>query len=119
MKKYSTIDEYISAFPADVQLTLRKLRKTIATAAPQATEAISYGIPTYKMHGNLVHFGAFQDHIGFFPTSSGVSAFATQLSQYDCSKGTVRFPLSKALPYDLVTKIVKFRVKQVSEKNKK
>lgn len=115
MKKSKDIDKYIQAAPKKAQSRLRQMRTAIRNAAPQATEAISYRIPTYKLDGNLVHFGAFKDHIGFFPTSSGVAAFKKELSKYAVSKGTIQFPLDQVLPLGLVTRTVKFRVKQQLE----
>src|SRR5665213_4436178 len=112
MKSSKEIDNYIQAAPTEAQSRLRQVRVAIRETAPQAVEAISYRIPTYKLGGNLVHFGAFKDHIGFFPTSSGVAAFKKELSKYPVSKGTIQFPLDKPLPIGLITKIVKFRVKQ-------
>jgi uncharacterized protein YdhG (YjbR/CyaY superfamily) len=112
MKQYKTIDQYIAMFPKDVQATLQKLRKTIKQSAPKAKEAIRYGIPTFRLNGNLVHFAAYQKHIGFYPTSSGIKAFKKELMRYDLAKGTVRFPIDQPLPYDLIQKIVKFRVKE-------
>jgi uncharacterized protein YdhG (YjbR/CyaY superfamily) len=109
---FQTIDEYIKQFPEDIQQILQKLRSTIYQAAPRATEAISYQIPTFKLNGNLVHFAAFKNHIGFYPTPSGIEAFKKELGAYIKGKGTVQFPLDKPIPYDLVIKIVKFRVKQ-------
>jgi uncharacterized protein YdhG (YjbR/CyaY superfamily) len=88
------------------------MRTTIKKAAPNAQEAISYGIPTYKLNGNLVHFGAFKDHISFFPTSSGTAAFKKEISKYKVSKGTIQFPLDKPVPFGLITKIVRFRVRE-------
>jgi len=119
MKKFKDIDAYISGYPKDVQLLLKKLRVTIAKAAPKAEEAISYGIPTYKLNGNLVHFGAFKDHVSFFPTSSGTVVFKKEISKYKVSKGTIQFPLDKSLPLDLVAKIVRFRVKENLKKGGK
>lgn len=110
MKTYSTIDEFIAQFPSDVQAILQELRRVIHETAPGATEAISYGIPTFKLQGNLVHFSAYKSHIGFYPTSSGIEKFKDQLSEYNLSRGTVRFPIEKPLPYDLIRKIVSFRV---------
>jgi uncharacterized protein YdhG (YjbR/CyaY superfamily) len=118
-KQFSTIDEYIASFPKQIQDILKELRRTIKESAPQAQEAISYQIPTFKLNGNLVHFGAFKDHIGFFPTSSGVAAFRKELSEYEVSKGTIRFPLDKPIPFDLVRKIVKFRVNKNLQKEVK
>lgn len=106
----SQIDEYILQFPPDIQEKLRKLRKVIKEAAPDAEEKISYQMPTFALHGNLVHFAAFKNHIGFFPTPSGVEAFRDELSGYKTSKGTIQFPLDKPLPYELISRIVKFRV---------
>jgi uncharacterized protein YdhG (YjbR/CyaY superfamily) len=111
-KQISTIDEYISTFPKQIQDILQRLRQTIKESAPQAQEAISYRIPTFKLNGNLVHFAAFKNHIGFFPTSSGVVAFQKELSGYETSKGTIRFPLDKPIPFDLIRKIVQFRVNE-------
>lgn len=112
MKSSKEIDSYIQAAPEAAQSHLRQMRTTIRKAAPRATEAISYRIPTYKLDGNLVHFGAFTNHVSFFPTSSGVAAFKKELSKYKMAKGTVQFPLDKPLPHGLVARIVKFRVKQ-------
>ncbi len=112
MKKYEDISEYIANYPKDVQLLLKKVRATIKKAAPKAEEAISYGIPTYKLNGNLVHFGAFKDHVSFFPTASGTAAFKKEISKYKVTKGTIQFPLDKPLPLGLITKIVRFRVKE-------
>src|SRR5688572_19973427 len=106
------IDEYISTFPKDVQNILEKLRQTIKKAAPEAKETINYQIPTFTLNGNLVHFAAFKNHIGFYPTPSAISAFEKELSQYEGAKGSVKFPIEKPLPLDLVSKIVKFRVKE-------
>ena len=114
----TTIDEYISSFPADVQAILQKVRETIRTSAPQAEEAISYQMPTFKLNGNLVHFAAFKNHIGFYPVPSGIEKFKKELSAYLSGKGSVQFPLDKPIPYDLISKIVKFRVKENLEKAK-
>jgi len=94
------------------------MRQTIRKAAPEAVEAISYGIPTFKLNGNLVHFAAFRKHIGFYPTSSGIRAFKKEISTYKWSKGSVQFPIDKPIPYDLVKKIVRFRVKENLKKNR-
>jgi len=117
-KKFETIDEYIKPFPKDVQRLLERMRQTIHRAAPEAEEAISYQIPTFKLNGNLVHFAAFKNHIGFYPTSSGIRAFKKELSKYEGSKGAVQFPLEKPIPYYLVKKIVLFRRKENLEKKK-
>lgn len=108
----STIDQYIAAAEPSVRPLLQKLRKAIRTTAPAAEEAISYRIPTFKLHGNLVHFAAFKNHIGFYPTSSGIAHFKDQLSAYKHSRGAVQFPLEKPIPYALVRKITKFRVRE-------
>ena len=115
-KGFKNIDEYILTFPKNIQTILQELRQTIRDAAPEAKEAISYQIPTFKLNGNLVHFAAFKDHISFFPTSSGVKAFQKDLSIHETSKGTIRFPLDKPIPLDLVKQIVKFRVKENLQK---
>ncbi len=116
-KQFRTIDEYIKTFPTDVQSILEKMRQTIKKAAPEAVEAISYQIPTFKLNGkNLVHFAAYKNHIGFYPTSSGIEAFKKELSSYKGAKGSVQFPIEDQIPYDLVIKIVIFRVKENLEK---
>jgi len=96
------IDEYITRYPKEIQVILQKIRATIKRAAPGAAEAISYQIPTFKIGGNLVHFAAFSKHISFFPTSSGVEKFKRELEAYETSKGTIRFPLEKPIPYGLM-----------------
>ncbi|MGI0079805.1 MAG: iron chaperone [Nitrososphaerales archaeon] len=116
--KVKTMDEYISLFPDNVQNILEKLRLTIKESAPTAEEVISYGIPTFKLNGNLVHFAAFKNHIGFYPTPSGIETFKKELSQYKNAKGSVQFPIAKPIPFDLVRKIVKFRVKENLDKKK-
>lgn len=119
MKAYKDIDSYIANFPEDVQTTLEKVRSAIKKVAPKAEEAISYGIPTFKLNGNLVHFGGFKKHIGFFPGSSGVAAFKKELSLYKTSRGTIQFPLEKPIPLGLIQKITKFRVAENLVKTKK
>jgi len=109
---YKSIDAYIAAFPEDVRKKLETLRKVIQGAAPGAEEAIAYGIPTFRLNGNLVHFAAFKDHISLFPGASPVPVFKKELSSYKLSKGTIQFPLDRPIPYDLVKKIVKFRVRE-------
>jgi uncharacterized protein YdhG (YjbR/CyaY superfamily) len=116
--KPKDIDEYLSIFPADVKAKLETLRATIRKAAPKAEEAISYMIPTFKLNGNLVHFAAFKNHIGFYPGAAGIEVFQKELKGYETSKGTIQFPLDKPLPLKLVTTIVKFRVIQNMEKVK-
>lgn len=109
------IDEFIAGYPENIQKILKKIRATIRKAAPQAKETINYGIPTFTLNGNLVHFSAFKKHIGFYPTPSGIEKFKRELSAYERAKGSVKFPLDKPIPYDLITKIVKFRVKENTE----
>jgi len=116
--KFNTIDEYISTFPDDIQNILQKIRQTIKEAAPDAEEAISYQIPTFKLNGNLVHFAAFKNHAGFYPAPSGQKAFQKELSVYKRGKGSVQFPLDKPIPLSLIKKIVKYRVKENLEKIK-
>lgn len=112
MKAFSTADAYIKSFPPKVQKGLRAIRRTIRKHAPKATEKMAYGIPTFHLGKNLVHYGAFKTHFSFFPTSSGVAAFKKELGKYDVSKGTIRFPFGKPVPHMLIAKIVRFRVKQ-------
>jgi len=107
---FESIDEYIFKFPPEVQEILKMLRKIIKESAPGTKEKISYQMPTFVLHGNLVHFAAHKNHIGFYPTPSGIDAFKHELSEYKGAKGSVQFPIEKPLPYDLISKIVKFRV---------
>ena len=107
---FQSIDEYIATFPEDIQAVLQQLRATIHAAAPQATEKISYQMPTFYLKGNLVHFAAFKSHIGFYPAPSGIEAFQQELSAYKSSKGAVQFPIEEPLPLELISRIVKFRV---------
>lgn len=111
-----TIDQYIAGFPTDVQDRLRKIRGIIRKAAPDAEEAIKYRIPTFVLGGNLVHFAAFQNHIGFYPTSSPIRTFTPALAGYHSGKGSVQFPLDKPLPLALIKRMVEFRVKEACEK---
>lgn len=111
-----TIDAYIARFPPDVQALLQKMRATIQKAAPDAEETVSYGIPAFKDNGIVVYFGAFANHIGFFPTASGRRNFALELSAYAGAKGSVRFPFETPLPVRLIAKIVKFRVMENRER---
>lgn len=106
------IDEYIACFPPEIQEKLETIRATIRKAAPKAEEAISYMIPTFKLYGNLVHFAAYKNHIGFYPGAGGIAAFQDELAGYETSKGTVQFALDKRIPLSLITQIVKFRVQQ-------
>lgn len=103
------IDEYIADFPPKVQAILQKIRKTIRKVVPEAEEAIKYDIPTFTLNGNLIHFGAFKEHVGMYPAPRGVEEFETELAVYGGGKGTLRFPLDKSIPYDLIERIVKFR----------
>jgi uncharacterized protein YdhG (YjbR/CyaY superfamily) len=120
---FNSIDEYIANFPQDVQKILQELRAVIKASAPEAAERISYQMPAFALKGNLVYFAAYKEHIGFYPTSSGIAAFKQELSGYEISKGTVRFPIDKPLPFELISKIVKFRVAEnlsrVESKSKK
>ncbi len=115
---YTTIDEYIATFPADIQAILQKIRATIRKAAPQAEEAIKYQMPTFVLNGNLVHFAAFKHHIGFYPVPTGIEKFKKELSVYKGAKGSVQFPLDQPIPYGLIGRIVKFRVKENLERAK-
>ena len=112
------IDEYIAGFPEHVQEMLNQLRATIQKAAPKAEEAIKYAMPTFVLHGNLVHFAAFKNHIGFYPAPRALEEFKKELSAYKGSKGAVQFPLDKPLPLALISRMVKYRVKQSLEKEK-
>jgi uncharacterized protein YdhG (YjbR/CyaY superfamily) len=105
-----TIDEYIAGFPPEVQEILQKIRLTIHEAAPDAQETISYQLATFTLKGNLVHFGAFKKHIGFYPTPSGTEQFRDELAGYQSAKGSIRFPLDQPIPYDLISRMTKFRV---------
>lgn len=105
-----SIDDYLSRVPLGTREILEELRAVIRRAAPEATEKISYQIPTFYLHGNLVHFAAFKHHIGFYPTSSGVEAFKDALAGYKLSRGTIQFPLGRPIPYDLIEAIVRYRV---------
>lgn len=111
-----SIDEYIAGFPPEVRAILQQVRATVAKAAPAAKEAIKYRLPTFVLNGNLIHFGAFQKHIGFYALPSGHAKFQRQLARYESGKGSVQFPLDKPIPYSLITQIVKFRVKENTQK---
>ncbi len=112
MENTQLIDSYIADFPAEVQEILQKIRNMIHELAPEAKEAIKYGIPTFVLNGNLVHFAAYKKHIGFYPTPSGIENFQEELSLYKVSKGAIQFPLNKPIPYDLIREIVTFRIKK-------
>jgi uncharacterized protein YdhG (YjbR/CyaY superfamily) len=118
-RQFQTIDDYIAAFPEDVQRILGELRQTIKEAAPEAQETINYQIPTFTLNGNLVHFAAFEKHIGFYPTPSGIEAFKQELSRYKRAKGSVQFPIDEPLPLPLIRRIVEYRVKENMEKKQK
>jgi len=112
--RYGSVDDYIQACPEHVRGRLEEMRRTIRKAVPDATEVIAYQIPTSRLRGrNLVHFAAFREHVGFYPTASGTEAFSEELAPHSTSKGTVRFPLDQPIPHDLVSRIVAFRVKEV------
>jgi uncharacterized protein YdhG (YjbR/CyaY superfamily) len=120
---FTSTDEYIATFPEDIQKILQEVRETIRAAAPEAKEKISYQIPTFDLKGNLVHFAAFKNHIGFYPTSSGTEAFKDEIARYQGAKGSIRFPLSEPMPLDLISRITKMRVaenlRKAEEKAKK
>ncbi len=113
-----TIDDYIAGFPPDVQKILKKIRATIRQAAPGAEETIKYRMPAFTLNGNLVFFAAFKQHIGFYPIPTGIAKFKRDLAPYKVAKGSVQFPLDRPIPYDLITRIVKFRVKENQAKAK-
>ncbi len=116
MKSYKDIDEYISNYPSEVKKILQSIRQTIQKAAPEAKEKISYGIPTFALNGNLVHFAAYEHHIGFYPGASGIEDFKEDLKEYNTSKGTVQFPIDKPVPLKLIDKITRYRVVQNNKK---
>lgn len=111
-KIITTIDEFIGQFPVETQKKLQQIRETIKTVVPEATEAISYGIPTFKFHGNLVHFSGYAHHIGFYPGASSIVKFNNEISAYKSAKGTVQFPLDKPIPFDLIRRITAFRAEE-------
>lgn len=115
----TTIDDYIAQFPEHIQKILQKIRAAIQQAAPEAEEAIRYAMPTFRFQGNLVHFAAYKNHIGFYPTPSGIEAFKKELAGFQTSKGAIQFPLDKPMPYDLISKIVAFRVQDALNRAKK
>jgi uncharacterized protein YdhG (YjbR/CyaY superfamily) len=110
--KMKTIDEYVETFEPEIQKTLNEIRNFIKTEVPEAAEKISYGMPTFYLNGNLVHFAAFKDHYGFFPSPSGIDAFEKELAPYRTGKGTLRFPIDKPIPWDIIKKVIQFRVKE-------
>ena len=115
----ATVDEYIAQFPPDVQEILARIRAIIKEAAPQAQEKISYQMPYYALNGRLVYFAAFKRHIGFYPMVTGITAFQGELSAYKGAKGSVQFPLDRPMPYDLIRKIIEFRVAENSRKSRR
>lgn len=116
MTKPANVDAYIASFPADVQVLLEQVRSTIRTAAPQAEEVISYGMPAYKWNGILVYFAGYRHHIGFYPTATGVAAFKEALSGYKGARGSVQFPLNQPIPLELIARIVEFKVTENAQK---
>jgi uncharacterized protein YdhG (YjbR/CyaY superfamily) len=112
VQKATSVDEYIAAFPSEVQTLLSQLRQIIKTSAPNAQEKLSYGMPYYSLSGRLVYFGGFKDHVSLFPMKTGITTFQEELKDYETSAGTIKFSLNKPLPVDLIDKIVKFRVAQ-------
>lgn len=113
----STIDEYMLQFPIEIQTILTELRAFITKLVPEATQKISYQMPTFYLYGNLVHFAAHKNHIGFYPAPSAIEAFQEELSKYKWAKGSVQFPLKEPMPYDLIKKMVLFRVEENTNKN--
>lgn len=118
-KAPKNFEDYLDRFPREVQQRLQKLRMAIKRAAPQAKEKISYGIPSFTLNGMLVWFAAFKNHIGFYPRTSAIAAFKKELSAYKGAKGSVQFPFEKPLPLSLISRMVKFRVKENLSKQKK
>jgi len=114
---FASIDEYIVTFPENIQKILQELRVVIQTSAPDATEKISYQMPTFFLNGNLVHFAAFKNHIGFYPAPRGIEAFAQELAMFEGAKGSIRFPIDQPLPLELIGRIVKFRVAENLKKS--
>ena len=108
----NTIDEYIELFDPNIQKTLKEIRDFIKKEAPEATEKISYGMPTFYLNGNLVHFAAFKDHYGFFPSPSGIEAFEKEYAPYRSGKGTLRFPFDQPIPWEIIQKVIHFRIKE-------
>ena len=118
-KDYRSIDDYIESFPEDIRERLAAMRTAIRRVAPGAQEKISYQMPTFYLNGNLVHFAAYANHIGFYPTPSGIAKFKKELSKYKNAKGSVQFPLEESLPIGLIQRIVKYRVEENLNKNRK
>lgn len=118
-EKFTSIEQYLSNFTGEIRERLEAIRAAIREAAPEAQEVISYNMPALKQGGILVYFAAFKNHIGFFPTASGVAAFADELTEYKLTKGTIQLPNNKPIPFDLLKRITKFRVEEVKAKKKK
>ncbi len=118
LTKPTTINEYIAAFPPDVQNMLQQIRATIQQTAPEATEKISYGMPTFFLKGNLIHFAGYKNHIGLYPTPGGIDEFKEELSRYKGAKGSVQFPLNQPMPLNLVARITKFRMDKLLNNGK-
>lgn len=116
--KTTSIDAYIATFPEEVQEKLQQIRATIQKAAPAATEAIKYGMPTFVLNGNLIHFAAYKNHIGIYPAPVAIETFAKDFAPYKTSKGAVQLPIDQRMPLALITKVTKFRIKQVMEEVK-
>ena len=116
--KFTTVDEYILSLPEETQKILEEIRATIKAAAPDAEEKISYQMPTFYLKGNLIHFAAYKNHIGIYPTPSGTEAFKKQLSKYQGGKGSIRLPINEPMPLKLISQIVKFRVAENLKKAK-
>jgi uncharacterized protein YdhG (YjbR/CyaY superfamily) len=113
------VDAYIAGFPAEVQAVLQKVRETIRAAAPGAEETMAYQMPAFRLNGPLVYFGGFKEHIGFYPTPSGIEAFKEELARYKGAKGSVQFPLDRPIPYELIGRITAFRVQENLAKGKR
>jgi uncharacterized protein YdhG (YjbR/CyaY superfamily) len=117
-KSFTSIDEYIASFPKETQKILKEIRATIKAAAPQAEEKISYQMPTFFLNGNLIHFAAFKNHIGLYPTPSGTEAFKEEIAKYKAAKGSIQLPIDEPMPLKLISRIVKFRVAENLQKAK-
>jgi len=118
-QSFKNVDEYIATFPEDVQVVLQQLRQTIRDAVPDAVEAISYQMPTFKLNGNLIHFAAFKQHIGVYPSGSELGALKDEVARYRTSKGTLQFPLSEPIPYELIGRVARARAAELAAKKKK
>jgi uncharacterized protein YdhG (YjbR/CyaY superfamily) len=116
--RFTSVDDYILTFPVSAQKKLREIRKAIKESAPEAMEKISYNMPAYTYKGMLVYFAAHTSHLGFYPMKSSIKAFEKELTDYNCSAGTVQFPYSRPLPVDLIKRIVKFRIEENNQKSK-